>query len=171
MLGSLGSLLSFMVVSLVILNLQIVSLVADEHARQPNFTTAKIFLNAVDTNALTSFTVRLAITETERAFGLMNTPSLQPYTGMLFLFPDTKPRSFWMKNTPISLDMLFFDGDGRLVNIIPNAVPQSLILRHSIKGAKYVLEIGGGEAARLRLKVGAHLQLPVTATANLYFSQ
>ena len=169
MLIGLNSLLRFVIITLGIPLFQIVPLEADENTKQPNFSTAKIMLTSAGTNSLISFKVQLAITETERTFGLMYTPSLKPYTGMLFLFPDTKPRSFWMKNTPVSLDMLFFNGDGRLVNIVPDTVPQSLLLRHSRKGAKYVLEIGGGEAARLKLEIGAHLKLPVAATADLTF--
>ena len=85
---------------------------------------------------------------------------------MLFIFARDAPRSFWMKNTPISLDMLFFASDGRLVGIIANTEPFSLTAQKSEKAAQYVLEIGGGEAARLGLGPQTRLHLPVAETVN-----
>ena len=90
---------------------------------------------------------------------------------MLFIFAKDAPRSFWMKNTPISLDMLFFASDGRLVGIIANTEPFSLTARKSQKAAQYVLEIGGGEAARLGLGSLTRLHLPVAAAVNSTGSQ
>ena len=90
---------------------------------------------------------------------------------MLFIFGKGAPRSFWMKNTPISLDMLFFASDGRLVGIIANTEPFSLAARKSQKAAQYVLEIGGGEAARLGLGSLTRLHLPVSAAVNSAGSQ
>ena len=76
-----------------------------------------------------------------------------------------------MKNPPISLDMLFFASDGRLVSIIANTEPFSLTARKSQKAAQYVLEIGGGEAARLGLGPQTRLHLPVGAAVNSAGSQ
>ena len=66
-----------------------------------------------------------------------------------------------MKNTPIALDILFFDDSGRLVTLISNAKPNTATLLHSRVAAKYVLEIGGREASRLNIKIGSHLHLPI----------
>jgi uncharacterized membrane protein (UPF0127 family) len=101
----------------------------------------------------------------------MFSPPLAARTGMLFIFAKDGPRSFWMKNTPISLDMLFFASDGRLVSIIANTEPFSLTARKSQKAAQYVLEIGGGEAARLGLGSLTRLHLPVAAAVNSAGSQ
>jgi uncharacterized membrane protein (UPF0127 family) len=101
----------------------------------------------------------------------MFSPPLAARTGMLFIFAKDAPRSFWMKNTPISLDMLFFASDGRLVSIIANTEPFSLTARKSQKAAQYVLEIGGGEAARLGLGSLTRLHLPVAAAVNSAGSQ
>jgi hypothetical protein len=74
--------------------------------------------------------------------------------GMLFDFERTEPITMWMKNTFISLDMLFLDRAGIIVHIARNTQPQSL--RHISPGrpVRGVLEVNAGTAARLRIKVG-----------------
>ena len=141
--------------------------VAAENAmRSPDYATTKIqLLPAPDRQPIT-FDVRLATTPAQQAYGLMFSPPLAARSGMLFIFAKDKPRSFWMKNTPISLDLLFFASDGRLVNIIANTEPFSLTARKSQKAAQYVLEIAGGEAARLGLGPLTRLHLPVEAVVN-----
>ena len=154
----------FTVIALTLL--PIAASAADEVMRPPDYEITQIQLTPAVVAAPISFTVKLAKTAKQRAYGLMYSPSLPAKTGMLFLFKDMKPRSFWMKNTPISLDMLFFDADGGLVKLIPNATPNSLLLRHSGVAAKYVLEIGGGEAARLNLVTGTRLHMPIEIPVN-----
>ena len=152
---------------LFVLTFQFSALTADDQFKPLDLPLAEVFLAPVNANGSISFTVQLAISEQERAFGLMHSPQLLPYNGMLFMFPDLQPRSFWMKNTPISLDILFFNDRGYLVNIVSRAEPQSLALQHSVYAAKYVLEIGGGEAARLNLRLGTQLNLPIKAIENV----
>ena len=146
--------------------------VAAENAmRSPDYAATKIqLLPAPDRQPIT-FDVRLATTPAQQAYGLMFSPPLAARTGMLFIFVEDGPRSFWMKNTPISLDMLFFASDGRLVGIIANTEPFSLTAHKSQKAAQYVLEIGGGEAARLGLGSLKRLHLPVAAAVNSVGSQ
>jgi uncharacterized membrane protein (UPF0127 family) len=139
---------------------------AENAMRSPDYATTKIqLLPAPDLQPIT-FDVRLATTPAQQAYGLMFSPPLAARTGMLFIFAEDGSRSFWMKNTPISLDMLFFASDGRLVNIIANTEPFSLKACKSQKAAQYVLEIGGGEAARLGLGSLTRLHLPVAAAVN-----
>ena len=141
--------------------------VAAENAmRSPDYAATKIQLLPAPDRQPISFDVRLAATPSQQAYGLMFSPPLAARTGMLFMFAEDGPRSFWMKNTPISLDMLFFASDGRLVTIIANTEPFSLTARKSQKVAQYVLEIGGGEAARLGLGPQTRLRLPVAAALN-----
>ena len=109
------------------------------------------------------FTVKLAETEAQRRHGLMFTPYLPKQQGMLFVFETDAPRQFWMKNTQIPLDMLFFASDGRLVNIVHSAVPFSLTARNSAGPARYVLELNGGVAAEIGVQSDAQLVLPLAS--------
>ncbi|WP_236641340.1 DUF192 domain-containing protein [Paracoccus aeridis] len=112
------------------------------------------------------FAVEIADDPAERATGLMNRPALKPGTGMLFVFDEARPQSFWMKNTLVPLDILFMDEAGVVRHIHPDARPLDLT---PLPGAApgdpdpdrlMVLEIGGGEAARLGLRTGAVLRHP-----------
>jgi uncharacterized membrane protein (UPF0127 family) len=132
----------------------------------PDFAVTQIQLTPSGSVTPIGFKVRLALTPFQHSYGLMFSPPLTTQSGMLFLFKDLKPRTFWMKNTPIALDMLFFDENGRLIALISNATPHSLTLRRSMVAAKYVLEIGGREADRLNLKIGSRLHLPIVIPEN-----
>lgn len=100
------------------------------------------------------FVVEVAKTREEQRVGMMYRKSVPRNTGMLFLFNDEKMRSFWMKNTHVSLDLLFIRADGVIVHVHEKAEPFSLAPIPSERPAKAVLEVGGGEAARLGLSVG-----------------
>ena len=113
-----------------------------------------------------SFSVEIADTPDERRIGLMNRRSLRPGTGMLFVFQEARPQSFWMKNTLIPLDLLYMDATGVVRHIHRKARPMDL---PPLPGAApgdtdpdrlMVLEIGGGEAARLDIAPGAILRHP-----------
>ena len=138
----------------------------DEVTQTHDYAIAQIRITPTNSETPITLSVRLAVTPSQHAYGLMFSPPLPAKSGMLFLFDDMKPRSFWMKNTPIALDMLFFDDSGRLVALISNAKPTTLTLRHSRVAAKYVLEIGGREASRLNIKIGSRLHLPIVITSN-----
>lgn len=86
----------------------------------------------------------LALTDEQRATGLMNRTSMAENDGMLFVFPDSQRRSFWMKNTLIPLDMIFISETGLIVDINRNAQPGNLTPYTSSSPAKYVLEVNGG---------------------------
>ena len=106
------------------------------------------------------FTVEIADTEEERARGLMQRASMPRSEGMLFIYPDEAERAFWMKNTLIPLDILFFDEAGVLVGLQENARPFDLTPLPSKGAARFVLEINGGLAAKLRITEGAQLAHP-----------
>lgn len=106
------------------------------------------------------FQVEVADTDAERARGLMFRESLPRFGGMLFVYDRAQPVSFWMKNTLIPLDMLFFDETGRLVDIHENAVPGDLTGIPSAAPARFVLEINGGAARELGVEPGAELRHP-----------
>lgn len=100
------------------------------------------------------FKVELAETQPQQAQGLMYRRQLAPDAGMLFIYSKPQVAAFWMKNTFIPLDMLFIAADGRIVHIHPNATPQSEATITTPQLVKAVLEINGGLAARLGIRVG-----------------
>lgn len=112
-------------------------------ADRPPFDTGTVRLDRGDGTILT-FDVEIAQTPRQWSFGLMHVPSMPAGQGMLFMFPDMAPRSFWMKNTLIPLDMLFFDDEGGLVSAIRNVPPLSTESRRSGANARFVLELNGG---------------------------
>ena len=113
---------------------------------RPGFETGAVQLDRGDGTILT-FKVEIARTPRQWSFGLMHVASLPEDKGMLFVFPNMAPRSFWMKNTLIPLDMLFFADDGRMVSAIRDVPPHSLEPRRSEGDASFVLELNGGVMA------------------------
>ncbi|MGD9879958.1 MAG: DUF192 domain-containing protein [Reyranella sp.] len=107
------------------------------------------------------FAVELALTETERARGLMFREKLGPYDGMLFDFHQEAPVSFWMKNTLIPLDMVFIAADGTIRHVHANAVPLSTDSISSEYPVRGVLEINGGSAKLLGIKPGDKVKHPI----------
>jgi uncharacterized membrane protein (UPF0127 family) len=108
------------------------------------------------------FTVELAETSEKQALGLMFRDSLPEDHGMLFVFPVEARRSFWMKNTRIPLDILYFDADLRLVSVSANARPckvQTCPAYPSAGPARYVLELTAGKASELAVRPGDLLEL------------
>jgi uncharacterized membrane protein (UPF0127 family) len=102
-----------------------------------------------------SFKVEVASSEEEQATGLMFRKQMGADEGMIF--PRTPPdfASFWMRNTVMSLDMIFIGTDRRIINIDANTVPYSLDSHPSQGLASAVLELNGGRAAQLGIKPGA----------------
>ena len=116
-----------------------------------------------------SFTVEIAATPAEQEHGLMDRTSMPAGHGMLFVFPDSQPRTFWMKNTLIPLDMLFFDANRHLVAIQANAQPckaDPCQLYPSDAPARYVLELNAGTAAKFGLRKGAVMTLSGVASGT-----
>jgi uncharacterized membrane protein (UPF0127 family) len=107
------------------------------------------------------FRVEIADEEPERNRGLMYRDSMAPDAGMLFLYDAERPLAFWMKNTRIPLDILYFDADRRLVSARKGVPPCSLGDRcppyPSAAPAIYVLELNAGTAARLGVANGDEL--------------
>lgn len=109
------------------------------------------------------FTVEVANTPAEQARGLMDRTAMAADHGMLFVFQDSEPRTFWMKDTLIPLDMLFFDGAHRLVTILKDVPPckaNPCPVYPSGQPASYVLELNAGEAAKIGARKGDVLGFP-----------
>lgn len=111
------------------------------------------------------FDVEISDTAQERSQGLMFRETLAPNEGMLFLYPAAKPVSFWMKNTPLPLDMIFIGDDGRIVHVAAMARPFDETPVSSGLPAWAVLEIPGGSAGQLGIRVGDHVEWPQQPTA------
>lgn len=105
-----------------------------------------------------ALSVEIADDPEERRVGMMFREYVPPKTGMLFIFDDVAERSFWMKNTFVSLDLLFIDEHGLVHHIHENAEPKSLRLLPSDGPVRAVLELGGGEVSRLGIDVGDRLE-------------
>ncbi len=103
---------------------------------------------------LERFRVWIADTPTREAQGLMFVRDLPANQGMLFPMRPPQVAYFWMKNTYIPLDMLFIGTNGRIAKIIANARPFSLATLSSGVPVEAVVEIRGGQAHKLGLKVG-----------------
>ncbi len=100
------------------------------------------------------FHVDLAVTPAQRRQGLMFRDALPDDGGMLFLFEEPELATFWMRNTFISLDILFLAQDGQITNIHHRAVPGSTEVLASAGPVTGVLEIVGGTAQRLGIRAG-----------------
>lgn len=105
------------------------------------------------------FQAELAHTPKTRRIGLMRRSSLARDKGMLFVWPQIAQRQFWMKNTLIPLDILFFSEDMVLVHIVRSAQPLSEELLSSQFPVRYVFEIQGGLAQHLGLNLGTRMVL------------
>jgi len=94
----------------------------------------------------------------ERSRGLMHRTCLGDRRGMLFLFPQAAQQAFWMKNTLISLDMIFIRSDRTVLGVVAEAEPETLTSRRVPGRSQFVLEIAGGEAARLGIEAGQRVE-------------
>lgn len=104
------------------------------------------------------FRVEVADDEEERRMGLMFRESMPEDHGMIFVHPETQRMAYWMKNTRIALDILYFDEQRRLVSqqrdVPPCALGDGCPSYASEGPARYVLELNAGQAAKLGLKDG-----------------
>ena len=105
-----------------------------------------------------SFEIEIADQPEERTIGLMNRSQLEPRGGMLFVFDRPQIIQMWMKNTLISLDMVFIDASGRVVDVAERTVPHSLAIVASRQKASFVLELAGGMASFIGLQPGDRLK-------------
>lgn len=101
-----------------------------------------------------AFQVEIADTPAKRELGLQYRRELAADRGMLFLFPNEQPLTFWMKNTPIALDMIFINSDKKIVGIVEQAVPFSTDPRSVPSPSQFVLEINGGLSRRYGVRAG-----------------
>jgi hypothetical protein len=108
--------------------------------------------------------VELALTPEQQSRGLMYRKDLPADAGMLFVFPRSTVRTFWMKNTILPLDMIFIGEDQKIAGIVENAVPFTTDSRSVGKPSRYVLEVHGGFCKRKGIAPGDRLELPALKT-------
>ncbi len=101
-----------------------------------------------------SLKLEVARTQNEHAQGLMYRREMDRNAGMLFIFPEAKERTFWMKNTVLSLDIIFIDEQKKVLGVVEKAVPFST-KSVGVEGAsKYVIEVNAGVARELGIVPG-----------------
>jgi uncharacterized membrane protein (UPF0127 family) len=99
-------------------------------------------------------TIEIADNEAETTQGLMYRRTMPDSCGMVFIFADSQPRNFWMKNTYLPLDILFLDESKKIVTIQANRTPFSEEQIPSFENAKYVLEVNAGYCKRKGIEKG-----------------
>lgn len=113
-----------------------------------------VTFTSADGLTLGAIVVEIADNDITREQGLMGRRSMRDDRGMLFLFDRPEPRSFWMANTPLPLDILFIDANQRIINIHRNTRPFSEESLPSTAPAQYVVEVNGGWCDRNGVKEG-----------------
>ena len=106
------------------------------------------------------FNIEIADTPESRAEGLMFREILPAGNGMLFVYEKPGHATFWMKNTSIPLDMIFFDFQGRVTSIHRDAVPHDTSLIDGGEDVAAALEINAGMASRLGIDLGSQIRHP-----------
>jgi uncharacterized membrane protein (UPF0127 family) len=112
------------------------------------------FLDGKTDKVITKIDIEVADNDAEREQGLMYRDTMAENAGMLFLMDTEDMQAFWMKNTIISLDIMFVDSERRIVNIQKNCKPYSLDQLPSTKPALYVVEVNAGYSEKHGIKAG-----------------
>jgi uncharacterized membrane protein (UPF0127 family) len=118
-------------------------------------------LEIVTKNGVQVFSVEIATTEDEKQTGLMHRKELADGKGMLFDFNPEQEVSMWMKNTYVSLDMIFIRADGRILRIAENTEPMSTKIISSKGPARAVLEVVAGTAQKYGIRAGDRVGHPL----------
>ena len=124
---------------------------------------ARVPLTIQTARGVRRFMVEIARTEQEQERGLMYRTALPADGGMIFPMEPPRPATFWMKNTPLPLDMIFIRADGTIARIAAETVPYSLDMVESGEPVAAVLEIIGGGAAAAGIEEGDRVSWPQTA--------
>ncbi len=108
-------------------------------------------------NTKAKIDIQIANTDFDRQLGLMFRKSMGENQGMLFIFPQESVQSFWMRNTYISLDMIFVSTDKKIITIHKDTKTLSDQTYRSTGPAKYVLEVDAGFSDKFNIKVGDNI--------------
>jgi len=121
------------------------------------------FISTKGKKVLGKIDIEIADNDKARMQGLMYRKSMPEDKGMLFIFPVSEPQSFWMKNTIISLDIIFVGEDKEIVKIHKNTVPFSEKSNPSIKKAMYVVEVIAGYTNKYGITEGDKIDFKITS--------
>jgi uncharacterized membrane protein (UPF0127 family) len=102
------------------------------------------FLDKTGRDTIKTIAIEIADTEYDKQTGLMHRYSMPDSLGMLFIFEKEEPQSFWMKNTYISLDIIFLNKDMEITTIQKHTEPLTEWPIPSDKPAKYIIEVNAG---------------------------
>jgi hypothetical protein len=106
-----------------------------------------------------SIELEVAVSINKLAKGLMQVESIENNKGMLFIFQEEQKLTFWMKDTPVSLDIIYLNRNFEVVNIHENTLPnQTSVVYPSEQDAKYVIELKAGWSRKNALKIGDKLE-------------
>lgn len=117
------------------------------------------FWSADGDKSLATFYVELATDDDQRSRGLMFRRQMHDDWGMLFIYPEDGPRSFWMRNTYMPLDMVFINSQGLVMGVVEDAEPMTLDPRRVEGMSRYVLELKSGWAAKHGIAKGARVSM------------
>ncbi len=117
-------------------------------------------LVAVTGSGERTFSIEIADDDAERAAGLMFREQMEDDHGMLFVFEQTRPVGFWMKNTPMPLDLIFIGQDGK-VKAVRRGEPFSEALIAPDDPVRFVLELKAGMAEKAGIGEGNLIRHPV----------
>lgn len=112
------------------------------------------FLSGDGSDTLSTIAIEFAEDSYEIPMGLMHRTKMEEKQGMLFIFPDMRQRSFWMKNTHIPLDIVYVNDRKQIVSIASYTKPFSEQSIPSKKPAQFVVEVNAGFCERHGIKKG-----------------
>ena len=127
----------------------------------------RAFLDIKFDETQTKIMVEIADSHLKRKKGLMFRRSLEPGSGMLFIYDYPQKVGFWMKNTQIPLDIAFADSTGSVVRVARNTKPFSLELIDGGENIQYVLEVNAGMSEEFKLFKGSTLVHPYINKKNI----
>jgi len=143
------------------------------YSQEPSAADSRALILPVDPSPLVavtkggerSFSIEVADTDDEREAGLMFRQDMADDHGMLFVFETVRPVTFWMKNTPMPLDLIFIGQDGK-IRAIKQGEPQSEAIISSGLPVRFVLEFKAGTAAKNGIEYGDLVRHPAIGTAS-----
>jgi uncharacterized membrane protein (UPF0127 family) len=125
------------------------------------------FIHPETMDTVKSIFIEIADNPEEIRRGMMYRNSMKTNEGMLFIFDSEEEQTFWMKNTRISLDIIFINNDHRIVNIAKHTIPYSTDPIPSMQPARYVLEVNGGFCDQQKIEIQYIVQFTLNKSLSL----